>query len=104
MSAGPLVWPENVGAELGIMYSVTTPAVVIRPILFPPESVNQSAPSGPVVRRPGVAGAGSVYFATTVPSRVMRLRLEKSGGPISGGRAATVIHKLPSGPAAIPRK
>ncbi len=40
MPQGPLL-------AVGMLYSVTTPAVVIRPIWLAAYSVNQSAPSGP---------------------------------------------------------
>jgi len=39
---------------VGTGYSVITPAVVMRPILFPAYSVNHSAPSGPAVIPPGL--------------------------------------------------
>jgi len=40
--------PHGSLSAVGTMYSlVTTPAVVIRPILLVPNSVNQRAPSGP---------------------------------------------------------
>ena len=42
-------------ARQGCVYSVITPAVVIRPILLPAYSVNHSAPSGPAVMSDGSA-------------------------------------------------
>jgi hypothetical protein len=40
--------PAGLEAAVGIAYSVIVPLVVIRPILFPVASVNQSAASGPL--------------------------------------------------------
>ena len=54
--SGPAVIP--VGPEKGVMpavNSVTTPSVVIRPILFAFTSVNQRFPSGPAVIYAGKA-------------------------------------------------
>ncbi len=48
MSRGPL-------PDAGVGYSLIAPAVVIRPILLEPFSVNQSAPSGPAVMPAGPA-------------------------------------------------
>src|SRR5450755_3977747 len=45
--AGPLMISQGVLPGLGSGYSVNDPCVVMRPILFPSISVNQSAPSGP---------------------------------------------------------
>ena len=54
----PLVWSDELAsivflwlAMLGSVYSVTTPAVVMRPMPLPPALiVNHSAPSGPATR------------------------------------------------------
>src|SRR5262245_47220355 len=72
-------------------YSVITPAVVIRPILLVPVSVNQSAPSGPVVIAtvPLLASKG---YSVITPAVVIR--------PIL--LAVSVNQSAPSGPAVIP--
>ena len=44
------VWTE--GALAGAENSLTTPLVVIWPMAFAPDSVNQSAPSGPAATTP----------------------------------------------------
>ena len=66
-----------------------TPAVVIRPTLFPFSSVNQSAPSGPAVIPDGwLDGVGTVN-SVIVPPVVMRPILLPSN---------SVNQTLPSGP------
>src|SRR4051812_11350121 len=68
---------------------VTTPAVVIRPIEFPPRLfVNHSAPSGPLVIPIGLWTVASLKVVTT-PAVVMR--------PIEAGYPF-VNHNAPSGP------
>jgi hypothetical protein len=63
--------PKGWLLDVGIGYSVITPAVVICPILLTPGSVNQSAPSGPAAMPMGplfVAVGNSV----NTPSVVIR--------------------------------
>src|SRR5262249_22497212 len=74
--------------------SVAIPAIVIRPILFTPGSVNQSAPSGPAVIPAGLLPGVAVAKAVT---------------PTGGGGnwaiwllPARVTQRLPSGPVTIP--
>jgi hypothetical protein len=57
---------------LGTGYSVITPAVVMRPILLPPYSVNQSAPSGPAVIDCGSLLAVGTGYSVIAPAVVMR--------------------------------
>src|SRR6266542_2589633 len=81
MSAGPL-------STVGMGNSVMAPAVVIRPILLPPNSANQTAPSGPAVIPEGklvAVGIGSsviarppATLARLVPRRVSTIRNRRS--------------------------
>ena len=73
--------------------SVTTPAGVIRPMLFPQTVVNQMFRSGPVTRKWGqVDGRGSGKVVNS-PSTVIRpIRLA----------AYSANHRAPSGPTVIP--
>src|SRR5437867_7646907 len=84
MPNGPLL-------SVGIGYSVTSPSVVIRPIWLASGSVNQSAPSGPVVIPMDLlevnAGAGN---SVTSPAIVIRAILSLALNQIA-----------PSGPTAI---
>src|SRR5579872_4389006 len=52
-----------------MLYSVTAPAVVIRPMLLVPPTVNQSAPSGPDVMGPFIWGTTN---SVMVPLVLMR--------------------------------
>ncbi len=73
--------------------SVTTPAVVIRPIFLPKYSVNQRLPSGPAAMYQGLLFAVGMANSVMTPAVVIRpIRL----APCS------VNQRLPSGPAAIP--
>ena len=54
---------------VGIGNSVMASEVVIRPILLPPISVNQSAPSGPAVMPPGLPLVGN---SLTIPPGAIR--------------------------------
>src|SRR6185437_6969868 len=47
--SGPVVIASAPLSAVGILYSVILPVVVMRPILFPFDSANQSLPSGPLV-------------------------------------------------------
>ena len=47
LPSGPAAIPNRPLPAVRTGNSVTTPAVVIRPILLPPPSVNQRLPSGP---------------------------------------------------------
>src|SRR5947209_6088881 len=93
LPSGPVAIPYGAApALMPLANSVTVPAGVMRPMRFPPDSVNHRLPSGPDVicsgERP-VALPNSV----TVPARVMR--------PIRSA-LSSVNQRLPSGPAAIP--
>ena len=72
-----------------------TPAVVSLPILggFAPNSVNQSAPSGPVVISFGALNGVGVGYSVIVPSVVIRPIL----WPFS-----SVNQSAPSGPTVMP--
>jgi len=73
-----------------------TPAVVIRPILLPASSVNQSLPSGPAVMPFEVLAAvwmENSSAAVMTPAVVMRPILLL---------APSVNQSLPSGPAVMP--
>ena len=76
----------------GSAYSVITPAVVIRPILLPLDSVNHSAPSGPAVMSArNASGVGSGY-SVSWPSLVSR--------PIALPRSS-LNHSAPSEPSTM---
>ena len=77
------------------MYSVITPAVVIRPILLPNCSVNHSALSGPLVMCCTSAFAVGTAYSVITPAVVMRPILLPAT-PTSPNQSA------PSGPAVIP--
>ena len=66
-----------VGSEPGVesRYFVILPPEVIRPILFPRFSVNQSAPSGPGVMPKGKADVVGRSYSVKSPPAVMRLIL-----------------------------
>src|SRR5580658_1012617 len=86
--SGPSVIPEQQPESgLGRGYSVTTPAVVIRPMAF--ASVNQSAPSGPFRMPPRPATGVGTRYSVTAPAVVMR--------PIIFV-PRSVNHNAPSGP------
>ena len=87
---------------VGTSYSEISPAVVMRPILETPQSVNHSAPSGPTVMPTGEPAPvgyappelGSGYAAMRAPLVLMQpiWRLSYS-----------VNQRLPSGPAVMRR-
>src|SRR5579864_3983507 len=72
-------------------YSVTVPEVVMRPMLLPFSSVNQSAPSGPVVMPLGLEEGVSTGYSMITPAVVMRPILP----------TPSVNQSAPSGPAVI---
>src|SRR5262249_4108001 len=88
--SGPAVIPR--GKLFGVSpvaYSLMAPAVVIRPILLPRNSVNHSAPSGPTVMPSGS------LFAVGMGCSLMP--------PAGGARAVFLVersanHRAPSGP------
>jgi hypothetical protein len=88
-TAIPLGEPFGVGTSI----SVITPAVVIRPIRFPVEAVNQSAPSGDaaMLRGPEPGATGNSVTAPAVVIRPMR------------SDDISVNQRAPSEPAVIPR-
>jgi len=77
---------------VGMANSVTTPAVVILPILLLDCSVNHKLPSGPAAIAKGAAPVG-VANSVTTPAVVIVPTLLLDG---------SVNHRLPSGPAVIP--
>jgi hypothetical protein len=86
----PRLDPNGVLSALGREYSVTTLAVVMRPILFPTHSVNQSAPSGPVVILKGwLLEVGMTYSvkdcAGDLPGRHNTSAAIHASGKIRGG-------------------
>ncbi len=105
--SGPVVivvtWGGYTSERLGVAYSVTTPAVVIRPT-SPGTPVNQRAPSGPDVMSSSVAGVaaapggapaggGIVGTANSVTTPVVLIRPTAPGMPTN--------QSAPSGPAVI---
>src|SRR5713101_620660 len=93
--AGPAVMPSGLLRPVGIGNSlITTPAVVIRPILpTPKNSVNQRLPSGPFVMPKGLLPDVGTANSVMTPLVVMRPILF----PVF-----SVNQRLPSGPAVIP--
>src|SRR5687767_13507675 len=77
---------------VGMGYSVTTPAGVIRPTRFRLLSVNHRLPSGPAVISYGRLPAASGYSVIT-PAGVMEAILPAS---------ASATQMLPSGPVVMP--
>src|SRR6202162_6565547 len=71
--SGPAVIPRGPPLNVGVRYSLNTPAVVIRPILLTgkPTSPNHSAPSGPDVMPVGLLELG-VGYSVSVPAVVTR--------------------------------
>src|SRR5947209_309249 len=93
LPSGPSVIASGVsGKKPGNLYSVTAPAVVIRPIDLVPKSVNNRLPSVPAVIRYGNVPEALTGNSVIAPALVARPIL-----PID-----SVNHSLPSGPAAIP--
>src|SRR5437016_194321 len=89
----PAVIPQGLLPVVGIRNSVTTPAVVIRPILLASNSVNQRFPSGPEVISKLDVVAG-IENSVTAPAVVIRPILL---------RPNSVNQSAPSGPEAMPR-
>src|SRR5450631_814036 len=90
--SGPAVMKKGKPLAVGRLNSVTTPAVVMRPILLVPSSANHSAPCGPAVMPMGKLLSGSMN-SVKVPVVVIR--------PICM-RSFSVNHSAPSGPAVMP--
>ncbi len=90
--SGPAVITCKLAFVVGILYSVTVPAVVILPILFAVCSVNQRFPSGPVVISSGLLLVGALY-SVIVPAVVILPILS----PL-----CSVNQRFPSGPVVIP--
>src|SRR5258708_5241346 len=87
LPSGPVVIPRRAPFAVGTANSVTTPAVVIRPILLV-FSVNHSAPSGPVVMKSGPpAGSG----------RTNSVMLPKATVPPISTGTDSEHHRAPSG-------
>src|SRR5260370_41535911 len=84
---------------VGIANSVTTPLVVMRPILLAPFSVNHRLPSGPAVMPAGLlvsVGVGNSVIAPAAVIRATRLTPFETA-PVS------VIHRLATCPAGLSR-
>src|SRR5215472_4436950 len=81
-------------AGVGIGNSVRTPSGVMRPMLLPSRSVNQTLPSGPAVISHGAARRVGTGNSVSKPPGVMR--------PIRFP-GISVNHRFPSGPAVITR-
>src|SRR5438552_1738643 len=79
------------GLAVGTGNSVKVPPVVMRPILLLDDSVNQRAPSGPVVMSSGTLTAVGMSNSVKVPSEVIR--------PIL---LPWVNQRAPSGPVVMP--
>src|SRR4051794_18185639 len=92
LRSAPTGRPSGPDVALGAGDSVIVPAVVIRPIFAPLDSVNQRFPSGPAAI-PGGWVAGVTANSVIVPAVVIR--------PIFSP-LDSVNHRFPSGPAAIP--
>jgi len=67
---------------------VIIPEVVMHPILLPPDSVNQSAPSVPAVIRAGLSTAGR-EFSLMTPAEVIRPILHVEGSRSPYAKSAT---------------
>ena len=85
--------PKALPLGVELEKSVTTPAVVMRPIVVKdPPLVNHSAPSGPAVMSEGMPMAPAPENSVIAPAVVMRPILLLS---------ASVNHSAPSGPAVM---
>src|SRR6266851_49342 len=80
-------------AGVGIGYSVTTPAGVMRPMLLPVVSANHKFPSGPSAMSPGALPVPGIGKSLDWPVMVMV--------PIRFA-IGSVNHMLPSGPLMMP--
>ena len=69
--SGPTTMSEE-NLKLGSGNSVTTPAVVMRPILLPLSSANHRFPSGPVAMPPGRLVATGRPNSVIAPAGVIR--------------------------------
>src|SRR5215831_5015653 len=90
LPSGPTVMPSTPAPSVGILNSVTDPAVVTRTIRFSESEVNQRFPSGPdAIWTPGNAGNSVI-----APAVVMR-------PTPSAASLYSVNQRFPSGPATI---
>src|SRR5207244_6484266 len=95
--SGPTAMSVGWLAAVGTANSVTTPAVVIRPILLPACSVNHRLPSGPAVIPVGVLPAvGTAFSVTGWVSPYVGMRPTLFPAP-------STRNSLPFGPGATPR-
>src|SRR6266700_1201142 len=95
LPSGPAVMPKGLLSPVGMENSpVTTPAGVMRPMLFEPSSANQRLPSGPAVMPKGLELVGGMGNSVMKPAGVMRPILFPE---------YSVNQRLPSGPAVMPR-
>src|SRR5262249_6464534 len=78
---------------VGIANSVTTPVIVIRPILPPAPSVNHRAPSGPVVMPSGPGDPGTANSTSCKLSAVAVVGMRPIFFDVN-----SVNHSAPSGP------
>jgi hypothetical protein len=108
LPSGPTVMPEDEELPVGRVNSVRVPAGVICPMKFAPglSPVNHRLPSGPTVMPP-VPGVGGAHDSpegqgtgnmVTVPAVVIRPTQPAEIQPNE-----TVNHRLPSGPAVMPK-
>ena len=92
LPSGPTAMPEGDAFGVGVAKSVTTPAVVMRPMRLATGSVNHKLPSGPAVMkpRPGVSTPGvadatgnrvSVYVAASGTRELRIARADRADVP-----------------------
>ena len=101
LPSGPAAMPPGALSAVGIGNSVTTPAVVIRPILLPSASVNQRLPSGPAAMPDGrllAVGIGNSVMTPAVVIRPILLRvvLGEPEVAVRAGRDARTVRCWPS--------
>src|SRR6516225_6365760 len=90
LPSGPGAIPQGALLEVGMGNSVTTPAVVIRPIWFAPNSVNHRLPSEPTAMLVGpLPDVMPLENMVTWPEGAIRPILLNED---------SVNHRLPSGP------
>jgi len=89
----PSGWQPNLFPQvLGSGNKVELPPVVMRPMLFPKDKVNQRLPSGPAVMPKGPLLFGETWNSVMLPLGVMRPTMPT---------LYSVNHRLPSGPAVM---
>src|SRR5713101_261533 len=93
--------PTEAPDELGTGCTVTTPLVVILPIWWAENSVNQRLPSGPVLIATGPPGSGPVGTGVR-PTYSVKEPLVVTLPILLAEEENSVNQSLPSGPAVIP--